>query len=57
MRFHIIGKFNGDEASLPQRKHPVNYVPVNEPSMEKVAKISKGGDLSQYFVYQCLFLC
>ena len=54
MRFHIIGKFNGDEASLPQRKHPVNYVPVNEPSMEKVAKISKEWGLITILVLSVL---
>lgn len=30
MKFHNAGKYNGDESSLPQRKHPSNYVPFKE---------------------------
>lgn len=31
MKFHYAGKFNGDENSLPQRKHEKGYVPFKEP--------------------------
>ena len=41
MRLHYKGKYNGDESSLPQRKHPSNAVKFKEPdSMRSLAIIA-----------------
>ena len=40
MKFHYAGKYNGDENSLPQRKHPENAMQFKEPeNMNKLAVI------------------
>ena len=38
MRLHNAGKYSGNENDLPQREHPVGYVPFKEPeNMKKFA--------------------
>lgn len=40
MKFHYVGKYNGDENSLPQREHPTGYVQFREAdNMKKFAVI------------------
>lgn len=41
MKLHIMGKFNGDEESLPKREHEPNAVKFKEPeNMEKLALLT-----------------
>ncbi len=43
MRFHYGGEYTGDETKLPQREHPSNAVPFQEPSVEQLGKIANIG--------------
>lgn len=36
MKFHYMGKFNGDPESLPSREHEEGYVPYREPDQKKL---------------------
>lgn len=36
MKFHYMGKFNGDPESLPAREHEEGYVPYREPDQKKL---------------------
>ena len=36
MKFHYMGKFNGDPESLPSREHEEGYVPYREPDEKKL---------------------
>lgn len=39
MKFHYMGKFNGDPESLPSREHEEGYVPYREPGEKKLMLI------------------
>lgn len=43
MKFHHVGKFDGDETKLPQREHPEGSVPFREPEMKQLAIIANVG--------------
>lgn len=43
MKLHYIGKYDGNENSLPKRKHPSNAIPFKEPGMRELAIIANVG--------------
>lgn len=46
MILHYMGKYNGEESSLPQREHPENSVPFKEAeSMKQLAVIANVGSI------------
>ena len=45
MKLKYMGKYNGDESTLPQREHPDSYVPFKEPEHKKFAVIANAGAL------------
>lgn len=45
MKLKYMGKYSGDESTLPRREHPDGYVPFKEPEHKKFAVIANVGAL------------